>query len=172
MIAIKRILGLVFILLLIAGTYAWLPASPLPKSAIDRIIVIKSQHRMMLMNQKQTVKTFTISLGRGSIAPKTSEGDHRTPEGNYTIDWRNPQSRFHLSLHISYPNAQDRQRAREAGFAPGGDIMIHGLHHQLGWIGRFQRWVDWTDGCIAVTNEEIDEIWPLVPAGTVIEIKP
>jgi murein L,D-transpeptidase YafK len=173
MIATKRILTLLVISLpLIAGLYAWLPARPIPPSAIDRIVVIKGQHQMMLMQQDQIVKTYRVSLGRGSVAPKTREGDHRTPEGTYIIDWRNPQSRFHRSLHVSYPNSKDRQRARDLGVAPGGDIMIHGLHHRLGWMGRFHRWVDWTDGCIAVTNSEMDQIWNAVPENTPIEIRP
>ena len=74
-------------------------------------------------------------------------GDHKTPEGDYVIDWRNPRSRFHLSLHTSYPIEADVQRAREHGFAPEGDIMIHGIQNGLGWIGRFHRLADWTDGC-------------------------
>lgn len=173
MIATKRILStLIIFLLLIAGLYAWLPARPFPPSSIDRIVVIKSQHCMMLMHQDQIIKSYTVSLGRGSAAAKIREGDHRTPEGSYTIDWRNPQSRFHRSLHVSYPNSKDRQIAKDLGVAPGGDIMIHGVHHRLGWMGRFHRWVDWTDGCIAVTNSEMDQLWNAIPDGTSIEIRP
>lgn len=118
------------------------------------------------------LKTYKVSLGRNPIGPKTRAGDHRTPEGTYRIAWRNPQSKFHLSLHISYPGPQDIANARHDGFQPGGDIVIHGLQNRLGWIGRFHRFVDWTDGCIAVTNSEMDQIWRAVPYGTPVEIRP
>ena len=101
---------------------------------------------------------------------KQSEGDERTPEGRYIIDWRNPRSIAHLSLHISYPDEEDVAAAREAGRAPGGNIMIHGLPNGWGALGPLHRVLDWTDGCIAVTNEEMREIWSKVPDGTPIEI--
>jgi murein L,D-transpeptidase YafK len=88
------------------------------------------------------------------------------------IDSKNPHSRFHLALHISYPNAADRERARKLGVKPGGNIEIHGLGSTYGWIGSLQRHIDWTDGCIAVTNSEIEEIWNMVPTGTPLEIRP
>jgi murein L,D-transpeptidase YafK len=135
-------------------------------------VVIKSQRVMMLMRQGRLLKTYRVSLGRGGLEPKMREGDHRTPEGNYTLDYRNPQSRFHLALHVSYPNAVDIAKARRLGAAPGGNIMVHGIANGLGWIGRLHRLVDWTDGCIAVTNEEMDEIWLAVADGTPIELRP
>lgn len=95
-----------------------------------------------------------------------------TPEGNYVLDWRNPRSKFHRSIHVSYPSASDIAKAREEGVHPGGDIMIHGLQNGLGWIGRFHRLMDWTDGCIAVTDAKMDEIWRAIPDGTPIEIRP
>ncbi len=104
--------------------------------------------------------------------PKDTEGDNKTPEGIYTIDSRNNKSRYHLSLHISYPNPKDIQHARTLGVSPGGNIMIHGIMNGLGWIGRLHRWFDWTKGCIGVTNPEIDEIARLVPNGTMVEIRP
>jgi murein L,D-transpeptidase YafK len=88
------------------------------------------------------------------------------------IDSKNPHSRFHLALHISYPNAADRERARKLGVKPGGNIEIHGLGSTYGWVGGLQRQIDWTDGCIAVTNSEIEEIWDIVPVGTPLEIRP
>ena len=97
---------------------------------------------------------------------------YKTPEGSYIIDSRNPHSQFHLALHISYPNDADRARARRLGVNPGGDIMIHGLPPQWAWLGAAHRKTDWTLGCIAVTNPEIEEIWALVRIGTPIEIKP
>ena len=100
------------------------------------------------------------------------EGDNRVPEGRYRIEGRNAQSAFYLSLHISYPDAADASRAHSRGDAPGGDIMIHGIRNGLGWVGRFHRWIDWTAGCIAVTDGEIKEIWTAVPDGAAVEIKP
>ncbi len=90
----------------------------------------------------------------------------------YSVDWRNPKSAFHLSLHISYPNSEDTLRAEGFGLPPGGDIMIHGIRNGWGWLGRLHRLADWTQGCIAVTNREIEEIWKLVPDGAVVEILP
>lgn len=155
----------------LASLYALFPARSLAETA-DKIVLIKGEHKMMLLRGGTVIRSYQVSLGRGGRGPKMRSGDHKTPEGTYTIDWRNPKSHFHLSLHISYPNATDIQRAREHGFAPGGDIMIHGLQDGLGWIGRFQRFADWTDGCIAVTDSEMDEIWRAVPTGTPIEIRP
>lgn len=114
---------------------------------------------------------YHVSLGTGSGGPKHAQGGHETPEGNYVIDSRNAHSSYHLALHISYPNAQDRAHAREFGVSPGGDVMIHGLPPKMSWIGAAHRLKNWTNGCIAVTDEEMDEIWKLVPTGTPIEIK-
>ena len=106
------------------------------------------------------------------MGPKTREGDNKTPEGLYTIDSRNAHSQFHLSLHISYPNAADRARAAKLRVSPGGDIMIHGLPPAYAHLGPLHRKFDWTAGCVAVTDSEIEEIWKLVPIGTVVEIRP
>jgi len=137
----------------------------------DRIVVVKSDHTMTLMAGGRTLKVYKVSLGRGAPGPKEHEGDNKTPEGEYVIDQKNAKSRFHLALHISYPNADDKKRAHDAGLDPGGAVMIHGLENGLGWLGPIQHDVDWTEGCIAVSNPEIEEIWRLVPTGTPIEIK-
>jgi len=100
------------------------------------------------------------------------EGDARTPEGHYTIDSKTAASHYHKGLHVSYPNAEDRKRAAKLGASPGGAIMIHGLPNGKGWVGAGHRLYDWTLGCIAVTDEEIDEIWELVTVGTPVEIRP
>jgi murein L,D-transpeptidase YafK len=149
-----------------AGFYAVLPAGAPPDGRADKIIVLKSQRQLLLMRHGQLLKGYKVALGREPVGPKVRTRDHRTPEGNYIIDWRNPQSKFHLSLHVSYPYAADVQRAWQSGNAPGGEIMIHGLQNGLGWIGRFHRLVGWKDGCIAVTNSEMDQIWRAVPDGT------
>jgi len=138
----------------------------------DRIVVVKSEHRMTLLSGGRVLKTYRVALGRGSAGEKERMGDNKTPEGEYVIDQKNANSRFHLALHISYPNAADKERAKVAGVDPGGAIMIHGLENGLGWLGPIQHDADWTEGCIAVSNSEVEEIWRLVPIGTPIEIKP
>ena len=137
-----------------------------------RIVVEKSRHEMTLFRDGEAPRTYPVSLGRGGMEPKQKEGDRRTPEGLYTIIAHNPNSRYYRSLRISYPSARDIEMARSRGFAPGGDIMIHGLPQGLGWLGPWQHLIDWTAGCIAVTNAEIDDLWRLVPDGTPIEIRP
>ena len=127
---------------------------------------------MQLFSGETVIKTYTVALGRGGLAPKQRQGDHLTPQGLYQIDRRNQDSRFYLALHISYPNEIDRERARKLGVSPGGDIMIHGITDGLGWLGSTHHMIDWTNGCIAVTDAEMDEIWLLVPIGTPIEIRP
>jgi murein L,D-transpeptidase YafK len=138
---------------------------------VDRVLVLKREHRMLLFSGDQVVKSYKVALGSGGLAPKRQQGDGRTPEGLYTIDWRNPASHFHLALHISYPQPADKQRARQLGANPGGDIMIHGLDPESTWVGANHRLTDWTDGCIAVTDSEIEEIWQMVPDGTTVEIR-
>jgi murein L,D-transpeptidase YafK len=117
------------------------------------------------------MRTYSIAIGRGGIEPKQRQGDHKTPEGLYVIDRHKRDSRFHHALHVSYPSDADRERARRLGADPGGDIMIHGIQNGLGWLGSLQRSVDWTDGCIAVTDAEINEIYAAVPDGTPVEIR-
>lgn len=138
----------------------------------DRVIVHKSTRRMDLMHAGKILKTYKIALGGDPLGPKRRQGDHKTPEGVYVIDGRNAHSRFHLALHISYPNAGDRERARKLGVPPGGDVFIHGLPNGYGFIGATHRVHDWTDGCVAVTDREIEEIWKLVDIGTPVEILP
>ena len=132
----------------------------------DQIVVNKARREMLLLRGNVVLRSYRIALGRDPVGHKQHEGDGRTPEGRYVIDRRNPKSKYHLALHISYPNAEDVARAQTAGVEPGGDIMIHGLKD-----GE-QREDDWTQGCIAVTNQVMDEIWGLVPDGTVIVIEP
>lgn len=138
----------------------------------DLVRVYKSARRMELWQENKLLGSYRIALGGAPEAGhKQKSGDQRTPEGHYVIDWRNPRSRAYLSLHISYPNAQDRQAAAAAGYPPGGDIMIHGLPNGWGAFGPIHHWMDWTDGCIGVSNDEMREIWSRVPNGTAIEIK-
>lgn len=131
----------------------------------DAIRVFKSTRRMELLRAGKVLRSYRIALGDAPIGHKRQQGDERTPEGDYRITYRNAQSRFHLSLRVSYPNQADRERAGKRGVDPGGDIMIHGSTPP-----GYTR--DWTDGCIAVTNAQIEEIWRLVPVGTPIRINP
>ncbi len=138
----------------------------------DRVVIVKSARTLTLLRQGQVLKTYKVALGREPEGPKTQRGDNRTPEGEYIIDARNAHSSFHRSLHISYPNAGDRARAAKMRVNPGGEIMIHGLPPAFAYLGPLHRQTDWTLGCIAVTNAEIEEIWTLVPNGTKVEIRP
>lgn len=156
-----------------AADFAFGEAPDAPAAQVGTVLVEKADRRLQLLDADGAVlKSYTISLGGDPLGHKQSEGDGRTPEGRYTIDWRNPQSAYHLSLHISYPDETDTRRAEERGEDPGGMIMIHGMRNGLGWLGSLHQYADWTDGCIAVTNAEMEEIWQLVPNGTPIEIRP
>jgi murein L,D-transpeptidase YafK len=147
-------------------------AYAIQKGSIDRILIEKNARRLMLISQGEVLKSYNIALGGDPIGPKERQGDNKTPEGTYVIDGRNKDSRFHLSLHISYPNERDKNRAKKLGVSPGGDIMIHGIKNGFSWVGDAHAEVDWTKGCIAVTDEEIEEISKLAPNGTIVEIRP
>jgi murein L,D-transpeptidase YafK len=124
------------------------------------------------LREGKLLKSYRVALGRNPIGPKQQEGDMKTPEGLYTIDYRNPTSDYHLSLHISYPSVEDVARAQARDVNAGFDIMIHGLPNGRGWIGAFHRRQDWTAGCIALTDAEIEELWRVTPDGTTVEIRP
>ena len=124
------------------------------------------------MSGKTVLKTYHVSLGRGPAGAKQVVGDNKTPEGKYIIDEKKTSTKFHRALHISYPNAGDRARALKLGKSPGGDIEIHGLPATFAWLGTAQHTLDWTTGCIALTNDEIDELWKMVSVGTPVEIDP
>jgi murein L,D-transpeptidase YafK len=147
------------------------PASE-PTLRADRVLVLKKERTLQLLQRGKVIKTYNVALGVEPRGPKARQGDHKTPEGLYVLDFRNSHSQFHKAIHISYPSERDRATARRNGVAPGGDVFVHGLPNGSSWLGSSHRLKDWTNGCIAVTNEEIDEIWVLVPDGTPIEIKP
>ena len=138
----------------------------------DRVVVVKKDRTLTLLSHGNVIKTYKVALGADPVGPKVRQGDHKTPEGVYLLDHRNLHSRFYKAIHISYPDAQSRARANALGVSPGGDVYVHGLPNGYGWVGASHRLKDWTDGCIAVTDEEMDEIWQAVPDGTLIEIKP
>jgi murein L,D-transpeptidase YafK len=160
------------VVLLLAGPAVAEP--PLTFPTLDQIVVRKAARAMDLYAGGQLVHTIEgIQLGDVPVGPKRFQGDERTPEGRYTIDYGNPQSSYHLSLHISYPNAQDRAYARSQGRSPGGLIFIHGQPNDWPVQGLGVRVPgDWTDGCIAISDEEMEALWAAVPNGTVIDILP
>ncbi|MGC2619178.1 MAG: L,D-transpeptidase family protein [Acidobacteriaceae bacterium] len=160
-----RLLGVVALL--------FAPAPQQPHPAADRILILilKSAHTMELLSHGKIFKTYKVALG-DPHGPKVQAGDKKTPEGVYFVDAKNPHSLFHRALHLSYPNAADRERARALGVRPGGDIEIHGLPAQYAYLGALHRQMDWTTGCVAVTNPEIGEIWTYVAVGTPVEIRP
>ena len=146
--------------------------NPLPAgTTIDRILVEKSARRLFTFRKANQIKSYRIALGWNPLGAKTEEGDMKTPEGIYKINGRNPQSSFHSALHICYPSDEDDKHAPARGVPPGVEVMIHGLQNGRGWIGALHRWKDWTAGCIAVTDEEIEELWRVTPDGTTIEIR-
>ena len=138
----------------------------------DSIVLDKSERTLTMYSRGVKVKEYDVALGKNPVGAKVRRGDGRTPEGLYYINGRNPGSKYHLSLRISYPNDQDRDRASRHGATPGGDIMIHGLPPAFATVGALHRQQDWTEGCVAVTNAEIEEIWRAVPNGARILIKP
>lgn len=145
----------------------------LPANAkAERVVVIKKERSLILMSHGKPLKIYKIALGGEPVGSKVRQGDGKTPEGIYVLDYRNVHSQFYKSLHVSYPSVQDRAHAKKLGVSPGGDIFVHGLPKAYAWLGSQHRLHDWTNGCIAVTNEEMDEIWHAVPDGTPIEIKP
>jgi murein L,D-transpeptidase YafK len=158
------------------GLWAWAGALPSAQQTapqkVDSILILKKDHGMELLAGGKVIRTYKVALGQGGLAPKRREGDARTPEGHYIIDGKFTATHYHKALHVSYPNAEDRKRAAKLGVSPGGAIMIHGLPNGKGYVGSAHRLFDWTLGCIAVTDEEIDEIWNLVPVGTPVEIRP
>lgn len=138
----------------------------------DRVVVRKAARQLELYRGTELLRAYAVALGGAAEGPKQREGDERTPEGAFTLDYRKADSAFHRALHISYPSASESAAAKRQGVNPGGLIMVHGIRNGLGLIGRLHRLVDWTDGCIAVSNAEIEEIWRVVPDGTPILIEP
>lgn len=171
----RRLLLFIFLLLFIAGfvIYFYYPEKSLQEQiVIDRLMVYKSKRQLLAYSNGKLIKTYQIALGQNPIGDKEFEGDKKTPEGLYYINDRNPNSAYHKNLGISYPNDADRAQAKALGKPVGGDIKIHGLRNGMGYIGKSHRLTDWTWGCIAVTNEEIDELYRSVKLGSPIEIFP
>lgn len=170
---VRRLVALFAVVAAALGGWANAPTSALPAGTVaDSVVVRKADRRLDLYRDGERLKTYVVSLGRNPTGDKVREGDARTPEGRYDLDYRNPQSGYHRALHISYPSADDRAEAERRGVSPGGDLMLHGLRNGFGGVGRAHRAVDWTLGCVALTNAEIEELWRVVPDGTTITILP
>jgi len=163
------VLLLLAVLSLQSGHDANAPTSTLKP---DHILVIKSTRTLSLLNGTQILKSYKVALGSQPIGAKDRQGDHKTPEGTYFVDSKLDHSQFHRALHLSYPSPADRERAKKLGLSPGSDVEIHGLPEKYAWLGSQHRLTDWTDGCIALTNTEIDEIFPQISVGTPVEIRP
>jgi murein L,D-transpeptidase YafK len=138
----------------------------------DKVLIQKSARQLTLFRNGKPLRSYHVSLGSNPKGAKEREGDGRTPEGLYTIDSRNAYSKYHLALHVSYPNAADRDRARRLRVRPGGEIMIHGTPNRWRWLSFVFPRLNWTSGCVSVSDDDIEEIWKLVPNGTVVEIRP
>jgi murein L,D-transpeptidase YafK len=177
---IRRALAIVALLVVVLAPTACTERAPepppprfaFPGTKADLIVVDKGERRLSLYRDGQLLKSYHASLGGHPVGPKTREGDGRTPEGSYVIDGRLPRTPYYLALHISYPDARDRARAAKLGVSPGGAILIHGIGWVKGGVTEAEARSDWTDGCIAVTNREMTEIWAAVDDGTPIEIRP
>ena len=141
-------------------------------SKADLVLIKKSERRLYLLQNGKVYRDYRIALGKNPRGSKQREGDYRTPEGGYVIDWRNSDSRFYKSIHISYPNENDLASAKSKGADPGGMIMIHGIPNNPDYPVWLFEQIDWTDGCVAVTNEAMDEIWASVEEGTPVKIMP
>lgn len=137
---------------------------------IDKVFVDKSARRLQLLSADKVIKSYHIALGGNPIGHKQQEGDQRTPIGLYTLDYKNEKSQYYRSIHVSYPNAADKSHAKKRGVSPGGAIMIHGQKNGFGALAMLNQQRDWTAGCMAVTNDEMDEIMAAVKIGTPIEI--
>ncbi len=162
-------------LLIIAPTFAWanLPYPDQPRGRVATAVVVrKAERRLELLSGKEVIARYPVSLGGAPVGAKREEGDERTPGRRYTLDWHNSRSVAYRSVHVSYPDPGDLRRAPADGRDPGGMIMIHGMPRIVSWVGRLHRIWDWTDGCIAVANPEMDQMWAAVPDGTPITTLP
>jgi murein L,D-transpeptidase YafK len=139
---------------------------------VDYILIEKEKRLMSLYKTGTLLKQYKIALGFSPEGHKTKQGDGKTPEGIYSIVYKNPKSTYHLSLKISYPSISDVEEAKSKNVNPGGDIMIHGVRKNFAWMGKYHLILDWTRGCIAVSNDEIEEIYKATTEGTKVEIKP
>ena len=163
----RAVLTLGFVLSLLSA-----PATPNDFPVAEKIVVEKEKRKLHLLRGGRPFRTFDIALGVAPAGDKEREGDFKTPEGTYLLDARNPDSDYFLSIHISYPNTQDRREAAVKGYDPGGQIMIHGQPNEPTYSAAYYATSDWTNGCIAVSNSDMIDIWLMTPNDTPIEILP
>ena len=149
-----------------------IPAQVLGDQAADAVLVVKSERRLYLLRENEAIASYPVTFGSNPQGHKAREGDERTPEGRYELDWKNAHSAFYKAIHVSYPNASDRAEAAANNEDPGGAIMIHGQKNGYGWLSPLSRFFNWTDGCIALSDSDMEEVWQKVEAGTPIEIRP
>ena len=161
----RRILVLVLLL-------AFQAASGESVTKADNVLVLKSEKRLYLIRDGERFASYPVTFGGQPTGHKQQQGDQRTPEGSYILDYKNPYSKYYKAIHISYPNKQDRINAARLGVDPGGDIMIHGQPNGWEWASPVTQLFSWTDGCIALTNENMDILWNSIDPGTPIEIRP
>ncbi len=166
--ALKNLLRLLCFIMF----FLWMDCALAQPVMVTRILIVKSIRTMYLYAGKTLVDSYHVALGWNPMGPKVESGDGRTPEGQYLIDGRNPNSSYGLSLRLSYPNLTDQVRSEKLGVNPGGDIYIHGIGNYPQTWSRVHEMADWTAGCIAVTNAQIRQIWSLVPNGTLVTIRP
>lgn len=166
------IIALLLIAILATGVVAPAEAAAGPTLTADRVLVIKSERELYLIRNERVVATYHVALGRSPVGDKMFEGDGRTPEGIYFLAEKNAGSRFYRSIRISYPSPRDYAEAGKYGERPGGLVMIHGQPDYAGTGYYGSREWDWTEGCIAVSNAEMDQIWDATAVGTPIEILP
>jgi murein L,D-transpeptidase YafK len=150
----------------------FIPTSAIGMQKADFVLVIKSESTLYLMRHGKALKRFHVVFGRHPKGRKLREGDERTPEGRYILDYKNEDSPFYKSIHISYPNRKDKRLAKELGVNPGGQIMIHGQKNNFIWPASITQLFNWTDGCIALSNRDMDKVWDAVDIGTPILIIP
>jgi murein L,D-transpeptidase YafK len=148
------------------------PAAAQNPQIADEVLVVKSESRLYLLKGGEELASFRVAFGGNPKGHKQQGGDGRTPEGRYVLDYKNAGSAYYKSIHVSYPNIKDRESAKKRDVSPGGDIMIHGQKNRWGWLSPIAQRFNWTDGCIALTNKEMDVVWKAVKVGTPIEIKP
>jgi len=157
---------IIFLLILSAS----MPVSA--EETVDLVRVLKAERKMQLITKGKVIREFHVALGGNPEGHKRKEGDKRTPEGRYMLDYKKSDSAFYKAIHISYPNAADTERAKKAGVSPGGQVMVHGQKNGLGWLAFFTQLFDWTNGCVALNNSDMDEVWSFVEAGMPIELVP
>ena len=172
MIADSTLLKTAVLAAMLALATLLLPRVAVSDGQADFVLVVKSERKLYLLRDDEVIATFPVTFGSNPEGHKRREGDGRTPEGHYLLDWKHSDSDFYKSIHISYPNDEDKNKALDLGSNPGGAIMIHGQKNGYGWLSPLARYINWTDGCIALKNSDMDKVWESVNSGTPIEIRP